>query len=104
MYGQTDSQAAADAATAKAQHAAALAAIAARQSGDQAAYDAAIQQLYELGITNAAQATAQDLQNIADTANKEGLFGGLERTAKWVAIGLVALLAYPLVLSRRRRT
>ena len=88
-----------DAATAKAQHDAALAAIAARNAGDGAAYSAAINQLYALGIQNATEATNADLQAIADNANRASIFGDLSNIGKYAAIGLGVLLLYPFIVS-----
>jgi hypothetical protein len=94
MYctGLGDAQANADTQAAQAQHQAALDAIAARNAGDMAAYSAAIQRLYDLGIVNAASAMTQDLQTIADTANVGNLFGSVGSLAKWVALGIGGLL------------
>lgn len=90
----SDSQDALDTATAAAQHAAAIAAYNARQAGDQSGYASAIQQLYTLGFTNAAQATDADLLNIANDAapfSLAGLFGTVEEGAL-IAGGVLLLI------------
>lgn len=84
-------QDAADTATAQAQHAAAIAAYNARQAGDLAGYQAAIQQLYTLGIQNAGDASQQDLLNIAASAGGVSTLATVEHLA---TLGLVLFGAY----------
>jgi hypothetical protein len=76
-----------------AQHQAALDAIAARQAGDFAAYSAALQRLYSLGITVDQQVTVADLQSIADDASPFSLAGALGTIEKGALIAGLALAA-----------
>lgn len=87
----------ADTATARAQHQAALDAYAARQRGDTAAYAAAIQRLYGLGIQNAASASQQDLLAIANSAAGNSTLQNIEALAKIGAVLLAVYLGVQLV-------
>lgn len=94
-----------DTQTAQAQHQAAIDAYNAKQAGDAAGYAAAIQRLYALGYTNAAQMSADDLLDVANSAAPLNFLGSLETLGLW-AVGLLGLivLAPPILraLSRRR--
>lgn len=90
-------QDAADTATAQAQHQAALDAYNARQAGDFAAYSAAVQRLYALGITNAANASQQDLLNLANQVAVGGTLASVEAVAKVVVLIFGAYLAVEVV-------
>lgn len=79
-------------------HQAALDAIAARQAGDFAAYSAALNRLYTLGVPVNQQATLDDLNQIAADASPfsiANLLGSVEKGAVILVGVVLAILVGP---------